>query len=1112
MVPPVSRLNDADPGESATVMLASTVDRLADSFEEGWTEHSIENLEKILAPIPLDQQDEVCREFFTVDIELRFKNSKRVDVDEYARRFPKYVKEAKAAFAKVLASRRLGEYEYYELLGKGGMGHVYRGFHRLLGRPVAIKLLNQKIFNTPGGLERFCREIQLSGRLKHPNLINAEYAGEVDDRYYLVMELIEGQNLNDIVKSHGPLSIPVACEILRQTAQGLQSVCENGFVHRDIKPGNLMISHEGLIKIIDFGLGKLMDHSLPTDDGAALTAFGTVLGSIDFVAPEQLTDATSATIRSDIYSLGCVFYFLLTGHAPFGNKSMSRDRKLIAHIRGEIPSLADGLEDCPEEIEQFYQKMVACKPQDRFSHPSDIIEFTTPRAASEGLQILLPDLDDSRSDVSRSSALAKSLFTSKNAAKTTTFSQKVRRYTGPIILALFVGYGVSLVFDAFSDKNHNASPVPPAVADSRAHAEWETVALGNEQAATLQFPGYSGQWWFEDVPHLLPFVREKMAAANLTPDQIHAADFAGESEATRKLLEFLFKEKTNRAHVVDLEILVDRFFTEIGTVALEGRCEISAAVEHSRAVLMHCLGVLRSDPELERRALKSYEQAIETTESSRYLAALCRSDLARLHYTIGGNADEFQKEMRALALDQNDNILFRLHLQTIPVLEQMKSGKQQDAVFEKTFHVLQSLGSEDSPHPMLLPLHKLYAEALTRQWRIDMAEREWQTVEQLARRIALRSGVSDREAKCGRDVVQAVLTCAALARYRGELQKARRLYRDLIAGAQDPQTCADAWEGLGDTTLFVPTHFNTDVIPHAAISVAEAQSAYLEAIKLSPKPEDKFVQQCKLALLQFQMGTLEPESQHRLLENIRDEYWTIVLEPDGDERVRAYFLLVEALMDQEHDAVTSIREYLERSRLIPNLCHRYAGERLDRQLLATRVLLELQKEGHDSAARQDLVQYLDPILLQHLAAEVSMRPFLLPFYDLAIHSDTDIVQSALRIWTTRNQVQTEKEINARCVFYFPLGKAEGFVLFLSSDLKQKQRFELGLTRQQILDAARKGQILPLPTEVRNCLQTQWSKAKSRDISWDDSICWSDEMSEFRLAPDAWCFEFPLEQQ
>lgn len=262
----------------------------------------------------------------------------------------------------------LGKYLILEPLGTGGMGSVYRARHTRLGNDVALKVVARRALRRPNALARFDREARVASQLQHPNIVRTfDYDGQ-DEAAYLVMELMKGESLESLVQRKGPLDYPEAVEYLRQAALGLAYAHEHGCIHRDVKPSNLMKDHLGVIKVLDFGLVRI------EDDDSTLTIHDDtkLLGTVDYVAPEQAIDSSKVDGRADIYALGCTFYFFLVGHAPF--REGTPMERLLKHKLEEPKSLRELRPDIPPEVYRLWKKMTRKRPHDRYATADLIAE------------------------------------------------------------------------------------------------------------------------------------------------------------------------------------------------------------------------------------------------------------------------------------------------------------------------------------------------------------------------------------------------------------------------------------------------------------------------------------------------------------------------------------------------------------------------------------------------------------------------------------------------------------------------------------------------------------------------------------------------------------------
>jgi serine/threonine-protein kinase len=292
----------------------------------------------------------------------------------------------------------LDRYLLLDIIGKGGSGQVFKARHQTMQRLVALKVLRPELIKDSDAVQRFYREIEVASQLSHPNIVHAYEAGPIGALLVLVMEYVDGPDLERLVRESGPLPLGQACEFIRQAALGLQYASERGLVHRDIKPSNLLLqivdrrasfthsvlgqSASGnrqatLVKILDLGLARLQQ-PMQGSETANLTIASNksvMQGTPDYMAPEQALDFHGADSRSDIYSLGCTFFYLLSGRPPFPGTTLAE--KLLKHQQAEPPIEALP-EVLPPTLERVLRKMVAKQPSDRYQTPRDVVAALLP--------------------------------------------------------------------------------------------------------------------------------------------------------------------------------------------------------------------------------------------------------------------------------------------------------------------------------------------------------------------------------------------------------------------------------------------------------------------------------------------------------------------------------------------------------------------------------------------------------------------------------------------------------------------------------------------------------------------------------------------------------------
>jgi serine/threonine protein kinase len=279
----------------------------------------------------------------------------------------------------------LGDYVLGEELGSGGMGRVFRATHARMRRELALKVVSRRGMRSADAARRFAREVEAAAKLIHPNIAIAHDAREQDGVVYLILEYVAGTDLARLVKERGPLGIADAVDYVTQAARGLAYAHGRGVVHRDMKPANLMLDGEGVVKVLDLGLSRLREEVDPLSPvpgaedessagsraGGQMTQAGDVLRTVDFVAPEQAQSPRDADHRADVYGLGCTLFYLLNGHGAFARGSTAAT--LATHRDEAPPSLRRARPGVSARLEAVFQRMVAKRPEDRFATMDDVI-------------------------------------------------------------------------------------------------------------------------------------------------------------------------------------------------------------------------------------------------------------------------------------------------------------------------------------------------------------------------------------------------------------------------------------------------------------------------------------------------------------------------------------------------------------------------------------------------------------------------------------------------------------------------------------------------------------------------------------------------------------------
>ena len=284
------------------------------------------------------------------------------------------------------------EWTFLGKVSRGGFGTVYRAEHKLLKKPLAVKVLSFSLSKQAPAVARFEREIRAMGGLSHPGIVRAIDAGEREGVWYLAMELVRGQDFGSLSRALGPLPVPEACELVRQAAVALQHAHDCGLIHRDVKPGNLMLSEEDhaapMVKVLDFGLAQLSQEKKGALD---VTLTGEFVGTLDYAAPEQVQDARRVDERADVYGLGATLYRLLTKRAPHesGDREETVYRRINRLMTQDPPSLETLRPGLPPVLVDVVRRMLSRDPDQRPASPAEVARILAPLCAGFDLTRLL---------------------------------------------------------------------------------------------------------------------------------------------------------------------------------------------------------------------------------------------------------------------------------------------------------------------------------------------------------------------------------------------------------------------------------------------------------------------------------------------------------------------------------------------------------------------------------------------------------------------------------------------------------------------------------------------------------------------------------------------------
>jgi len=364
------------------------IDEICERFEDELRRGAGPRIEAaIAADWRGDDRTELLTYLLQVEVEHRLQRGELISTDDYADRFP----ECRGTIAtlvqhaiRCLLPKEIGPYRIVGRLGAGGMGEVYKAFQPHLKRLVAIKVLPSALLNQPEAQRRFEREMQAAGQVVHPNIVTAFDAGQTADGHYLAMELVDGYSLAEISRRLGPLDVPCACELIRQAAAGLAQVHRAGLIHRDVKPGNVMLGSLGQVKVLDLGLALLAERP-GADAGAELTESSHMLGTLGYMAPEQCIDSYRVDAKADLYALGATLYRLLAGRVPFAGREATMVGRFPTKFRESCTPIQTLRPDVPAPLAALIEQMLAREPKDRPAGAEEVMRQLAPSCAGADL-------------------------------------------------------------------------------------------------------------------------------------------------------------------------------------------------------------------------------------------------------------------------------------------------------------------------------------------------------------------------------------------------------------------------------------------------------------------------------------------------------------------------------------------------------------------------------------------------------------------------------------------------------------------------------------------------------------------------------------------------------
>jgi serine/threonine protein kinase len=1152
------------------------IDRICDEFEARLRAGERPEIEEYLARVRFTDRGKLLAELLEVELEMRAVGGEDSALDDYRNRFVDHLQVVESVYGRIVGRRRLGDYELLEELGRGGMGVVYRGRHVLLGQIVALKVLPSHLLEKPEALARFKREMQSLGSLSHPNVVRAYNAGEADGVYFLVMEYVDGMDLHRLVRSRiergqGPLGVGAACEAVRQAALGLGHAHEQGLVHRDIKPANLMLNRKGEVRLLDLGLSKIRadrQDQLRSEQSGPLTQAGTTLGTVDYMAPEQWESSSRVDIRADIYSLGCTLFFLLSGRPPYSDaEHESIHKKLMAHAIEPPPSLSEVCPGCPPKLLRILDRMVAKKPDDRYTTPNELADaiggLSDPAALTEcmaagervdeSVVASKPGIASSQVDTHVNSPTQR---LKRTPASTSPSRRRILWSTVACALLLVAGLGIWATWKSWQpapieEPHDGASGAPPIAtapkneatpSDAAPFGPTKRLQIAND---LILLPGLRGLWWFDEIPWYAPFVRQAVAEKLLKSER--PGELLGDNPeayfdpSMPKVHQWLW-DVVEHSHgrltpgetalLRDLKVVAnadlnDDQLAELFAARLQTFVEAhtgptwSAADLHTRALLTHEVALLRGDRVLAGDAKKFYDEALQEYGKSKSPVAnalhwLCEADAARLSAEVVGDYSGARKRFESILEATDLPILFRVDCLVECGSAAAAGGDYQDHMFGEAQKTFKKSEAADRSHPLAASIGEQYAWSLIDQWKVEEAHKQFQDA----------SVIRSTNKKESQDPVSSIFVLhdkhgtALTNRYKGKIDSARSGFQMLVG---DPDA-GNERRDLGEIERAINDYKAMREFPGQKRLLRDLRNrrsnsmerfadcelyggAASSRVPVNLARAKKLYQQSQQTGINYGFGVSmalkycivaalhgDSDEAQRMFDTLEADDREVL----GSERERVAMLrpLTAAVLAIKKqglaDGCEALRRFLNAFKLNPNFTDINRRETLELRLFATELLIATELDNHDTAGAARDLKYLDP-LLAVFAGRQDMRPFLRRYYELAIRAcgTSDLVQLAqylLESRATERQGMLTGPGASRLLFHF--APENNFGLFLPHDGSPGMLMPLQLTRQQIKEAASRGQPLRLPEEFVTAVLAERQNGHSIEVSWTDRMCWA----------------------